>query len=147
MKTLFDGVARAEINKRVGALRPDAQRKWGTMTVEKMLAHVADGLRAALGELAVEPKNTPFRFAPIRYLILYVLPFPKGAPTAPELLARQPESIETEIRAVQSLLERLAQRANQETWPVHGAFGKMSGQDWGVLHYRHLDHHLRQFSA
>ena len=30
---------------------------------------------------------------------------------------------------------------------VHSFFGTMSGAEWGVLQYKHLDHHLRQFGA
>ena len=30
---------------------------------------------------------------------------------------------------------------------VHGFFGKMSGHDWGVTQYKHMDHHLRQFGV
>ena len=30
---------------------------------------------------------------------------------------------------------------------VHGFFGSMSGAEWGVTQYKHLDHHLRQFGA
>jgi hypothetical protein len=136
-----------EISARVANLRPDAQRQWGTMPVDKMLAHVADGLRSALGEIEVKPKNTPLRFAPVRYLVLYWLPFLKSAPTAPELISRQPASVEAEIRDVQELLEKFAAQNPNGQWPVHAAFGQMSGQDWGVLQYRHLDHHLKQFSA
>ena len=147
MTTVFNAQVRQELSKRIGSLAPGAERKWGTMTVERMLAHVADGLRSAVGELEVKPKNTPLRYAPLRYLVLYWLPFPKGAPTAPELIARQPEPIESEIRAVQELLERFAQREGQGQWPEHAAFGKMSEKDWGVLQYRHLDHHLKQFNA
>jgi hypothetical protein len=30
-------------------------------------------------------------------------------------------------------------------WAAHPAFGRMSHRAWGVLGYRHLDHHFRQF--
>jgi hypothetical protein len=30
---------------------------------------------------------------------------------------------------------------------VHSFFGRMSGAEWGVMQYKHLDHHLRQFGA
>ena len=30
---------------------------------------------------------------------------------------------------------------------VHSFFGKMTGAEWGVLQYKHVDHHLRQFGA
>jgi hypothetical protein len=30
---------------------------------------------------------------------------------------------------------------------VHRFFGRLSGAEWGVTQYKHLDHHLRQFGA
>ena len=29
----------------------------------------------------------------------------------------------------------------------HGFVGNLTGEEWGVLHHKHLDHHLRQFGA
>ena len=53
-----------------------------------MVAHLNDAMRMATGELPVAPRKLPIRYFPLKQLILYVLPFPKSAPTAPELLAR-----------------------------------------------------------
>jgi DNA-binding response OmpR family regulator len=30
---------------------------------------------------------------------------------------------------------------------VHGFFGRLTGAEWGITQYKHLDHHLRQFGA
>jgi hypothetical protein len=30
---------------------------------------------------------------------------------------------------------------------VHRFFGRLTGAEWGVTQYKHLDHHLRQFGA
>mgnify|MGYP001794749648 CR=1 FL=1 len=30
---------------------------------------------------------------------------------------------------------------------AHAFFGRMPGQEWAILMYKHLDHHLRQFGA
>ena len=32
-------------------------------------------------------------------------------------------------------------------WQEHPAFGRLARRAWGVLAYRHLDHHLRQFGV
>ncbi|MEK7381556.1 MAG: DUF1569 domain-containing protein [Gemmatimonadota bacterium] len=29
----------------------------------------------------------------------------------------------------------------------HPAFGSMTKSSWGILAYKHIDHHLRQFGA
>ena len=30
---------------------------------------------------------------------------------------------------------------------MHSFFGRLKGDEWGVLMHKHLDHHLRQFGA
>ncbi len=71
--------------------RLDAKPGWGKMNASAMMAHINDSLRMALGDLPVKSKNLPLRYKPIRKLFIYYLPMPKGAPTAPELIARCPE--------------------------------------------------------
>lgn len=87
---MFDTVVRDDLHRRLKALTPDRKPGWGNFTAPKMVCHLTDGLRMTLGDLAVKPKRTPLRFPVIKQLVVYVLPFPKGVPTAPELLARAP---------------------------------------------------------
>ena len=147
MKTIWDNTKRQEFLSRLARLQPDTQSQWGKFNCAQMLAHCADGLRMVLGDLATQPKGGPLRFAPLKYLIIYWLPFPKGAPTAPELLARAPNGIAREVADIRELLARLAQSETRASWPEHPAFGKLSTKDWGVLIYKHMDHHLRQFGV
>ena len=88
MPTIFDANRQKEVVDRLGRLKPDAPARWGKFNATRMIAHVNDGLRLALAELPVKSRKTPFKNAVARLLIIHVLPFPKGAPTAPELLAR-----------------------------------------------------------
>jgi len=147
MKTLWSETDRNELVVRLARLNVESKPQWGKMNCAQMLAHLADGFRMTLGDLAPRSKGGPLSFAPIKKLVIYWLPFPKGAPTAPELITRPSEGIEKESEAVKELLTRIAQSAGRADWPEHPAFGKMSEQDWGVLGYRHMDHHLRQFGA
>jgi len=67
---------------------------------------------------------------------------------APELLARPPATWQADVAELQALVDRLVARGREATpWPEHPAFGKLSRRAWGVLTYRHIDHHLRQFGA
>ena len=58
------------------------------MNASGMMAHLNDSYRMVLGDLKVKSKNLPLRYPGIKQLVIYALPFPKGAPTAPELIAR-----------------------------------------------------------
>jgi hypothetical protein len=113
-----------------------------------MVCHLAEASRMALGELPIAPRNFLIGRWPINIVIIRYAPFPKGAPTAPELLARTPARWEDDVADVAALVERVGARSpNADDWPHHPAFGRLSGADWGVLVYRHADHHLRQFGA
>jgi hypothetical protein len=146
MTTIFDPSTRQALAKRFRQITPESQRRWGSMTSAQVVAHLTDALRMALGDLPIAMRKTPLRFTPIKQLIIYVAPFPKGAPTAPELLARSASDFDAEARSFVEMLDRCAD-ATQRLAPQHPAFGTMSRRDWGVLIYRHTDHHLRQFGA
>ena len=147
MKTIFNQEGRNEIVDRLNHVDGSNTPVWGQFTCENMLAHLADSMRMALGQLAVKPSNLPIRHWPLNRLVVYVLPIPKNGPTAPELIARPGESVEVEREANIRLLNELAEVLGRYEWPVHPAFGRLSEKAWGVLIYRHMDHHLRQFDA
>lgn len=113
-----------------------------------MMAHVNDGVRMAIGELPCAPKRSPIRYFPLKQLILYVLPFPRSAPTAPELLARcGAADLQAEQEQFVRLAERAAARPQSADWPDHPAFGAMTRDAWGALIVKHTEHHLTQFSV
>lgn len=147
MKTLWDTTARQELCERLGRLSPSAARRWGTMSAPQMVTHLVDSMRMAIGDMPVAPKKVPIRFTPIKQLIIYCLPFPKGVPTAPELVSRIPAEWPTECATLLTLIEQFAERDRAARWPDHPAFGKLTGNNWGVLAYRHIDHHLKQFGV
>ena len=147
MKSIWQEEARRELSARVGALAWDRPAAWGKFTAPKMVCHLADSLKMAMGDLKVARKTLPIRYPPLKQLVIYWAPFPKSAPTAPELLVREPREWSRDIGDVQELLERAASARTTDTWPEHPAFGKLSKRAWGVLIYRHMDHHLKQFGA
>jgi Protein of unknown function (DUF1569) len=145
MKSMWDE-GRQEIKERVARVAPESKAQWGRMSAPQMVCHLADSLRMALGELPVRSKRLPIRYPPLKQFIIYVAPFPKSAPTAPELLARSPREWDADVADLRSLVDRLEPRHGAK-WPEHPAFGKLSERAWGVLVYRHMDHHLKQFGA
>jgi len=147
MKTIWDAAAQREMHDRIERLAWDRPAAWGSFTAPKMVCHLADSLKMALGDLPVRRKNLPLRYPPIKQLVIYLAPFPKGAPTAPELLARQPKEWSADVGDLQALLDRVAAGGPSTLSIEHPAFGHLSPRAWGVLIYRHMDHHLRQFGC
>ena len=147
MKSMHSETDRRAIMERVRRLTPDARPQWGKMNAPQMVVHLTDAIRMATGELPVPARKTPFRFPPLKQLFLYVLPMPKGLPTSSELIARAPTAWNGEMEALTDQLEAFAKRDTRQAWPNHPVFGSMSRDSWGVLAYKHCDHHLRQFGV
>ena len=148
MPSLWQEADRARLLGRLAQLRPDTPARWGRFTCPEMLAHVNDAVRMATGELDVAPTRTPFRYPIIKQLVIYILPMPRGLPTATELLARvDAAEFEREQQEFPRQLERFIARSRSGPWPDHPAFGSMTGSAWGVLACRHIEHHFTQFGV
>jgi hypothetical protein len=148
MASLRDARTRHAILRRLNALRPDATPRWGTMTAPRMLAHMTDAFRMAFGELPVTPKHVPIaRMFPVKQLFLHVMPFPKNAPTARELISRTPDDFDAERAVMRAQMERMDAAAPSIVYASHPIFGQLTEAQWGVLAHKHLDHHLRQFGV
>src|SRR5580765_783738 len=108
MGSILNQDNRGEIVRRLQSLSASSARRWGTMDVVGMLQHLNLSARMTLGELAVVSKSKrAFQMFPLKHLILYVFPFPKGAPTAPELKPVDAASFEEELAALLALLARI----------------------------------------
>jgi hypothetical protein len=148
MHSILNEVDRTAIVSRMQSLSVSSTGRWGRMDVAGMLQHLHLSMRMTLGELQVPSVNKrAFQMFPLKHLILYVLPFPKGAPTAPELKPAVAASLEKERASVLELLERIGTGPREGVGPAHPLFGPMTWREWGVVTYKHANHHLRQFGA
>lgn len=148
MGSVLNDVQREEILTRLRSLSESSTRRWGTLDVTGMLLHLQLSARMTLGELAVPSVNKRvFQVFPLKHLILYVFPFPKGAPTAAELKPDTGSSFAEERAALLELIERIGTGPREGSGPDHPLFGKLTWREWGVVTYKHADHHLKQFGA
>ncbi len=148
MGTVLDARDRESLCARLATLTAESPACWGRMDAGAMLAHLCQSARLALGDLPAASKNKRlFQVFPLKHLILYVLPIPKGVPTSPELLAAASGTFEVDRQTLLDLLSRLGQGPREGAGPEHPLFGSLSRQEWAVLAYKHTDHHLRQFGA
>jgi hypothetical protein len=86
-RTIFNPRDRDALLERLDRLTPDAAARWGRMTPHRMVCHLSDSIRVGLGEKPAAFRNGPLANPIARWLLAYVVPFPKGrAETAPEML-------------------------------------------------------------
>lgn len=146
MKTIWDASAREALERRLDRLRPDSPARWGKFTAPQMVCHLTESIRMAIGELPVKPRKTPLKHFPIKQMIIYLMPLPRSAPTAPELIAGAPAEWKGEVQRFKESLRKFA-GSSHHRFPEHPAFGQISRRGWGVLGYKHINHHLKQFGV
>lgn len=148
MGTVLNERQRAAILSRLRSLSSSSTRRWGRLDLAGMLQHLRLSAQMTLGELPVASVNKrPFQVFPLKHLILYVAPFPKGAPTARELIPAGPASFEEERAAVLTMVERIGTGPSEGVGPEHPLLGRLTWREWGVVTHKHFDHHLQQFGA
>lgn len=152
-RSLWREADRRSLFARLAHLAPTDAPHWGRMTAHEMVVHLGDGARMALGTLPVRSSHLRaarwLRLPIAKHTFVYILPFPRNAPTARELLSTQPTDWDNDVATFMRLTEELAARAAGARclWPSHPFFGRLTRRAWGALGYRHTDHHLRQFGA
>jgi hypothetical protein len=148
MSTLSVPQTRVALRQRIVALRPDSPRQWGRMTPHQMLCHLSDAFRLADGSLPIPRVDNFLTRSVLRYMVLHTsIPWPKGAKTAPEVDQEQRGTKTVNWDSDHAELVRLYDAFSPHVHVAHPFFGPMSGDDWNIWAYRHIDHHLRQFSA
>jgi hypothetical protein len=146
-KTVWNPADLAALLTRIDTLQPNQPAKFGKMTVSQMVRHCTVPLYGTMGEMKVTQKNTFIKIWPMPKLIIYVLPWPQGAPTAPEFIITDEGDLTERKAALRAALEKFVAKGESQTFQPHAAFGVLSAKDWGALVHRHMDHHLKQFGA
>lgn len=150
MKNFFEKPDRDEILDRLAKLQPGAVRQWGKMDAAQMLAHCASALEVAAGDV---PKTQAFIgrvLAPFvkKKLLHGTEPLSKNSPTDPTFVVSDARDFAKEKARLSAIAKRFGEAgASAADGRMHSFFGRLKGEEWGVLMYKHLDHHLRQFGA
>ena len=134
---------------RLRTLTADTPPRWGKMDAAQMCSHCLHGLRVATGELQARPLllgRLFGRFA--RRVALGDKPFGRNLPTGPDFRRREPLDFDAEQAALLAALQRFHDLGPDGLGTArHPFFGPMTPDDWDLLMWKHLDHHLRQFGA
>jgi hypothetical protein len=149
MNSVFVPADREALSRRLADLDPTSSRQWGRMEPGQMLRHCAIALEMAVGEEVRKQVFLGKLLMPfIRRSIFGPKPWRRNSPTDPSLVVSQPCEFEAERTRLATLLDRfIRQGPEQAARHIHPFFGRLSGEEWGRLMYKHLDHHLQQFGV
>jgi hypothetical protein len=118
------------------------------MGIQQMMCHLIDAVESSFDPDAELPGTGLLSRQPLKWLVLNVLPWPKGKMQSPErLMRRRPSGWHRDLAALHEILDRVAARDLSATWPASEVFGRLSRREWGALLHTHINHHLSQFSV
>lgn len=146
MNNLFNQEDAGDIVVRLSHLSPGKTPLWGKMSVAQMLAHCQQPLKVSLGEHQVKPTIIGWLFGRMaKRQMLKEKTFKKNLPTVASFIIKDNRDFITELQKLEALIERFT-AANQQSVAArkHPFFGRMTPEEWGILNWKHLDHHLRQ---
>jgi hypothetical protein len=153
MKTLARQRDQAEILARLRRLQSGSPRRWGRMSAQQMVCHLADSFRMITGQKPVRPIDNPFTRTVLKWIALHApLPWPGGIiPTCPEIDQERggtpPADFADDVARLEEVFQQVTSRRASFDARPHPLFGSMSEAAWLRWGYLHMDHHLRQFGA
>ena len=149
MGNIFVEVDKDEIINRIDELHPNSKPMWGKMNVSQMLAHCIVPTRVSSGEIEGHKSFLGKIFGRIaKKQLLADQPMKRNLPTAPNFIIKETPDFYLSQQALKEAIQRLYETDQDELkGRKHPFFGKMSVEEWGILNYKHYDHHLRQFGV
>lgn len=148
MHNLFEPTAADEIIARLEKVQSFTKPQWGKMNAAQMMAHCQAPFEVYFGDKKIRRGLIGVLFGKMAKKKLFVdKPWPKSLPTAKEFIIEGERNLDAEKTKLVNLIRRFSSEGYMVTQTVHPFFGKMSSQEWALLAYKHLDHHLQQFGV
>lgn len=150
MKNIFKEEVTKEVISRIENLTIESRPTWGKMSVAQMLAHLS--VQYDMVYTNKYPKPNAFtRFILktfVKKAVVSDKPYPKNGRTAPQFIISDERVLETEKEQLIAYLLKTQNLGEKEFEGKEShSFGTLTAQEWSVLFYKHLDHHLTQFNV
>ncbi|MEP6464917.1 MAG: DUF1569 domain-containing protein [Parafilimonas sp.] len=149
MNTIFNLDDKNDIINRIDQLHPDSKPMWGKMSVAQMLAHCVVPTKISSGDIQSKQIFLGKIFGKIaKKQMLASEEMKKGLPTDPSFVIKHSPDFYTSQDELKAAIEKLYTTDKTALLQrKHPFFGKMTLEEWGILNYKHYDHHLKQFGV
>ncbi|HRI86833.1 MAG TPA: DUF1569 domain-containing protein [Candidatus Hydrogenedentes bacterium] len=137
--------------RRVSMVAATVSRRWGTMTLAQMFAHLRIVFEVSLEERETKDESRAW-LMPIIWLLMFRVwtNWPKGLIKASsQFLDSSADDVETERILLLESMRRFVARSESdpERIVLEPMLGRISLKKWQRVHGLHTDYHLRQFGA
>lgn len=150
MKNIFNQDVTTEVINRINKLNQQSQPLWGKMMVSQMLSHCNVSYELVYEDKHPKP-NSFKRFMLtlfVKNMVVSEKPYKKNGLTAPEFIIKDNKDFDAEKNRLIDYLNKTQQlgETHFDGRESH-SFGRLTKSEWNNMFYKHLNHHLMQFSV
>lgn len=151
MQDIFNAKEAQNYIDRINKLSPETKGKWGTMSVDQMLAHCN-----VTYEMVYEPQKhkAPGGIAKfilknfVKSKVVGEKSYSQNSPTAPQFKINGDQDFELEKKRLIGFIQKTQQLGRDAFDGKESfSFGKLKAQEWNNMFAKHLNHHLEQFGV
>lgn len=151
MEDIFDAKAAQNYISRINKLSPETKRKWGTMSVDQMLAHLNVAYETIFESQKHKKPSAIAKFFLKNFVKIKTVnevPYKQNIPTAPMFKIEGPRDFNEEKKRLIGFIQK-TQQLGREAFEgkENHSFGRLKAQEWNNMLAKHLNHHLAQFGV
>lgn len=148
MKSIFEPNTEQEIIARIQSLSLESKAIWGKMSVIQMVEHgiLCEDMYLGKNQVKRVLIGKLLGSTMLKMVLKNDKPFSKGTPTAKELTAVG-NAQDLELLKITWISKIQENRDRPMLHFMHPFFGNMNKEQIGLLNFKHVDHHLRQFGV
>ena len=131
---------------------PDSMGKWGKMNAQQMVEHVAAFFYVSSERIKFDLVTPPEHLPKFKEFLFSDKEFRENTKAPLNVIGEEPfplryatmkEAVENLARSIATFEAYFKDDSGKKT--LHPVFGELNFEEWVLLHYKHVTHHLRQF--
>ncbi len=138
--------------EKLNALTESIQPNWGVMSAQEMIEHVEYVFAISIEKNKTKLYTPTEQLSAYKAFLLSDKQFRENTKAPIEMVGETPEPLR--YTSLDEAKERLANsindftaffEGNEDRQTMHPAFGMLDYNEWVLMHYKHVLHHLKQF--
>lgn len=150
LPNIFTKPVSEKVIARIDRLTPVTKPQWGKMNASQMLAH-CNVTYEMLYENKHPKPNAFIKFILkvfVKKLVVTEVPYKKGGATAPAFVMTGDKDFELEKKSLINYIQKTQMLGEAEfDGKESPSFGPLTVNEWNNMFYKHINHHLTQFSV
>lgn len=145
---------KADFFSLLGDIRTDTQAKWGKMNAQQMVEHVEAFFNVSTEKITFDLVTPEEHLPKFKEFLLSDKQFRENTKAPANVIGEEPlplrynsyeEAVAKLHQAVDHFEAYFKNDPGKKT--LHPVFGSLNFEEWVLLHYKHVTHHLRQFGV